>query len=154
MVSPRPLEAARARDACAAPPPRPSCRLARAAPLAASPREVKCRLPSSPPRPTAAPARSSAPSEAAPSVASHRDVFFLVDPRPEHDARPAERIGAPSASRDARAAVAVALSSGSVSPSSIATCARPLVCEAGRASGASSSVTAGEYADTRRAPRF
>ena len=143
VVSPRPLEAARARDACVAPPPRPSCRLARAAPLAASPREVKCRLPSSPPRPTAAPARSSAPSEAAPSVASHRDVFFLVHPRPEHDAWPAERIGAPSASRDARAAVAVALSSGSVSPSSIATCARPLVCEAGRIQDAR--VTAGEF---------
>jgi len=66
--------------------PWPLCLLTRALPRAASPREVRCRCPSSPPRPSAVPATSINPSEAAPMDASSR--YGFLDPRPEDEASP------------------------------------------------------------------
>ena len=96
--------------------PWPLCLLTRALPRAASPREVRCRCPSSPPRPSAVPATSINPSEAAPMDASSRDLF--LDPRPEDEASPSERIGA---ARSSRTRVAVSRSSGKVSPAVVIT---------------------------------
>ena len=94
--------------------PWPLCLLTRALPRAASPKEVRCRCPSSPPRPSAVPATSINPSEAAPMDAS---TDFL-NPRPEDEASPLERIGA---ARSSRTRVAVSRSSGKVSPAVVIT---------------------------------
>ena len=96
--------------------PWPLCLLTRALPRAASPREVRCRCPSSPPRPSAVPATSINPSEAAPMDASSR--YGFLDPRPEDEASPSERIGA---ARSSRTRVAVSRSSGKVSPAVVIT---------------------------------